>query len=52
MTDKELQSPKEMLDVLTELWYEVSFEEGRNDFLVWMERLQWVIQNGTEYFIS
>jgi len=39
MTDRKLQSPKEMLDMLTELWDEVSFEEGRNGFLVWMERL-------------
>jgi len=52
MTDRQLQSPKEILDAVTELWDEVTFEELQNVFLAWMERLQWVIQNGGEYFIN
>jgi len=52
MTDRQLQSPKEILDAVTELWDEVTFEELQNVFLAWMERLQWVIQNSGEYFIN
>jgi hypothetical protein len=40
MTDGQLQIPKEILDVVTEVWDEVTFEESQNIFLAWMERLQ------------
>jgi hypothetical protein len=40
MTDRQLQSPKEILDAFTELWDAVTFEELQNVFLGWMERLQ------------
>jgi hypothetical protein len=52
MTDRQLQSPKEILDAFTELWDAVTFEELQNVFLAWMERLQCVVQNGGEYFIN
>jgi hypothetical protein len=52
MTDRQLQSPEEILDEVTKRWDEITFEELQNIFLGWMERLQWVIQNGGEYFIN
>jgi hypothetical protein len=52
MTDRQLQNPKEILDAVTKLWNEVTFEELQNVFLAWMGRLQWVIQNGREDLIN
>jgi hypothetical protein len=43
-----VQSPKEDLDAISELWDEITFEELQTIFLAGMERLQWVIQNGGE----
>jgi hypothetical protein len=40
MTDRQLQSPEEILDEVTERWDEVTVEELQNVFLGWMERLQ------------
>jgi hypothetical protein len=37
MTDRQLQSPEEILDAVTELWDEVTFEEWQNIFLTWIE---------------
>jgi hypothetical protein len=50
MTDRELQSSKEILDVVTELWDETIFEELQNYFLAWKGQLQWAIQTGRKYF--
>jgi hypothetical protein len=52
MTDRQLQSPKEILDAVTEIWDKVTFEELQHVFLTRMARLQWVIQNGGEYFMN
>jgi len=49
MTDRQLQSPKEILDAVPELCDEVTFEELENVFLAWMEQLPWIIQNGREH---
>jgi hypothetical protein len=51
MTDRQLQSPKDILDAGAELGDEDTFEELQNIFLAWMERLQSVIQNGGEFLI-
>jgi hypothetical protein len=40
MTDKQLQSLNEILDVVTELSDGVTFEELQYCFLAWMERFQ------------
>jgi hypothetical protein len=52
MTDKQLQSLKEILDSVTGQYDDVTFEELQNVFLAWMERLQCVIQNNGECFIN
>jgi hypothetical protein len=33
MTDRQLQSPKEIVDTVRELWNEITFEESQNVFL-------------------
>jgi hypothetical protein len=48
MTNAQLQSPKDMLDMVTELWDEVTLEELQNVFLAWMERLQQALRNNGE----
>jgi hypothetical protein len=40
MTNGQMQIPKEILDAVTEVWDEITFEESQNIFLAWMERLQ------------
>jgi hypothetical protein len=40
MTERQLQSLKEILDAARELWDDVAFENLQNVFLGWMERLQ------------
>jgi hypothetical protein len=52
MTDRQLQSPKEMLDPVTERCEEITFEELQRVFLTWIERLESAVHNGGEYFID
>jgi hypothetical protein len=33
MTDKQLQSPKEILNAVSEVWDEITFQEVQNVFL-------------------
>jgi hypothetical protein len=52
MIDRQLPSPKEIVDQVTELCDGVAFEDLQDAFLAWMERLPGVIQTSGEYFIN
>jgi hypothetical protein len=50
--DRAFQRVEEILEAGTLLWNEVTFEQLQSVFLNWMERLEWVISNGGDYYIN
>jgi hypothetical protein len=48
MMDRQLQSPKAILNVVPKLCDDVTFEELENVFLAWMEQFLWIIRNDRE----
>jgi histone-lysine N-methyltransferase SETMAR len=52
MKDRAFQTVEEIFDVITLIWNGVRFEQLQSVFLNWIERLEWVISNGGEYYIT
>jgi hypothetical protein len=50
--DRAFQRVEEILEAVTLLWNEVTFEQLQSVFLNWTERLEWVISNGGDYYIN
>jgi hypothetical protein len=52
MIDRQMQSPEKILDPVSSLWNELTFDDVQKIFLERMERLKWVIQQGGESYIN
>jgi hypothetical protein len=50
--NRAFQTFKKNLKAFTLIWNGVIFEQLQSVFLNWMERLEWVISNGGEYYIA
>jgi hypothetical protein len=50
--DRAFQRVEEILEAVTLLLNEVTFEQLQSVFLNWMERLECVISNGGNYYIN
>jgi hypothetical protein len=51
MKDWAFETIEEILEAVTLIWNAVSFEQLQSVLLNWMERLEWVIADGGEYYI-
>jgi hypothetical protein len=52
MKNGAFQTVEEILEALTLIWNGVTFEQLQSVFLNWIERLEWVISNGGDYYIN
>jgi hypothetical protein len=50
MRDREFQTVQDILGRLTEIWNDLIFEDVQSVFLEWQIGLNWVIENGGEYY--
>jgi histone-lysine N-methyltransferase SETMAR len=50
--DRAFQRLEEILEAVTLLSNDVTFEQLQSIFLNWMERLEWVISNGGDHYIN
>jgi hypothetical protein len=50
--DQAFQTVEEISDAVPLIWNAMSFEQLQHVFLNWMERLEWVIENGGRYYIE
>jgi hypothetical protein len=50
MGDREFHTVQDILGHLTEIWNRFTFEDVRPVFLEWQIRLNWVTENGGEYY--
>jgi hypothetical protein len=50
MKDREFHTVHDIRSQLTEIWTRLTFEDVQSVFLEWKIRLNWVIENGGEYY--
>jgi hypothetical protein len=50
MKDRECHAVQDIRRRLTEIWNDLPFEDVQSMFLEWKLRLNWVIENGGEYY--
>jgi histone-lysine N-methyltransferase SETMAR len=50
MKDREFHTVQDIRGWLTEIWNDLTFEDVQSVFLEWKIRLNWVIENGGEYY--
>jgi hypothetical protein len=50
MRDREFHTVQDILGRLTEIWNGLTFEGIQSMFLEWQIHLNWVIENGGEYY--
>jgi hypothetical protein len=52
MKDREFHTVQDLCRRLTEIWNDLTFEDIQSVFLEWKIRLNWVTENGGEYYFE
>jgi hypothetical protein len=50
MMDREFHTVQNIFGRLTEIWNDLTFEDIQSVFIEWQIHLNWVIENGGEYY--
>jgi histone-lysine N-methyltransferase SETMAR len=48
----EFSTDDQLLEAITRIWNDVTFEDIQSDFQEWIDRLSWVIGNNDEYYFE
>jgi hypothetical protein len=52
MKDREFSTVQDILHRLTNIWNNLTFEDVQSAFREWQIRLNWVMENGGEYYFE
>jgi hypothetical protein len=50
LKEQELSTSDEILEAITTIWNDVTFEELQSGFSIWIQRVTWVIEHGGEHY--